>query len=48
MEDKEEQIINELKRRCQEVKFGLLRIEFKIQDGKILAGEILEQRVKLG
>ena len=47
-EDKEEIIIRELKRRAEEMRFGTLKIEFKIQDGKILAGEIIEQRIKLG
>jgi len=46
--DKSEQIITELKRRAEEVKFGSMTIEIKIQDGKILAGEIIEQRIKLG
>jgi len=46
--DKSEQIITELKRRAVEVKFGSMTIEIKIQDGKILAGEIIEQRIKLG
>ena len=49
MPDKEDQIIEELKRRSREcVKFGTLLVEFKIQDGKILAGEIIEQKIKLG
>jgi len=47
-ENKEEQIIRELKRRAEEVRFGILKIEFKIQDGKIMAGEIIEQHIKLG
>jgi hypothetical protein len=47
-EDKQEAIIRELKRRAEEVKYGILKIEFKIQDGKIMAGEIIEQRIKLG
>ena len=47
-EDKEDKIISELKRRAEEVRFGMLRVEFKIQDGKIMAGEIIEQRIKLG
>ncbi|MFA5197863.1 MAG: hypothetical protein WC437_05600 [Patescibacteria group bacterium] len=46
--DKEEAILKELKKRCEETRFGTLKVEFKIQDGKILAGEIVEQRIKLG
>lgn len=46
---KEEQVIEELKRRAREdVRYGILVVEFKIQDGKILAGEIVEQKIKLG
>lgn len=48
MEDKQEVIIKELKRRAEEMRFGTLTIELKIQDGKIMAGEIIEQRIKLG
>jgi hypothetical protein len=47
-EDKEEIIIKELKRRAQEVRFGTITTEFKIHDGRIIAGEIMEQRIKLG
>lgn len=47
--DKEEIIINELKRRAQEnIRYGIMVVEFKIQDGKIIAGEIIEQKIKLG
>lgn len=46
--DKEEQILKELKRRAGEIRFGVLLVEFKIQDGKIMAGEIIEQKIKLG
>ena len=48
MEDKQDEIIKELKRRAQEVKFGTMQIEFKIHEGKIMSGEIIEQRIKLG
>ena len=47
-EDKEGQIIKELKRRVEEIRFGTIIVEFKVQDGKIMAGEIIEQRIKLG
>jgi hypothetical protein len=46
--EKEDAIIRELKRRADELKFGIMRVDFKIQDGKIVAGEIVEQRIKLG
>lgn len=47
-EDKQNQIITELKRRAEEVRFGTMTIQLKIQDGKIMAGEIIEQKIKLG
>jgi hypothetical protein len=47
-EDKQTVIINELKRRAEEMRFGTLTVEFKVSNGKILAGEIIEQRIKLG
>ncbi len=47
-EDKEETILRELKRRAEEIRFGIMVIEFKIQDGRIMAGEIIEQKIKLG
>lgn len=48
MLDKEEQIIKELKRRAEEMRFGTLTIELKVHEGKISAGEIIEERRKLG
>ena len=47
-EDKHKQIIQELERRAGEVKFGCMTVEFKIHEGKIMAGEIIEQKIKLG
>lgn len=47
--EKDEQIIQELKRRAKEdVRFGSITIEFKIQDGKIVAGEKKGDVIKLG
>jgi hypothetical protein len=47
--DKDEQIIQEIKRRAREdIRYGMMTIELKIQDGKIIAGELIEQKVKLG
>lgn len=48
MEDKQEIIIRELKRRAEEMRFGSLTVEFKIHEGKISGAEIVEQRIKLG
>ena len=46
--DKEESVLKELKRRCEETKFGSITVEFKIHEGKITAGEIIKQNIKLG
>lgn len=46
--DKQEKIIAELKRRAQEVRYGSMTIELKIHEGSIMAGEIVEQTIKLG
>lgn len=48
MEDKQDLIIRELKRRAEEMRFGTITVEFKIHEGKIMSGEIIEQRIKLG
>ena len=47
-ENKQDKIIEELKCRCEEQRYGSMTVEFKIQDGKIMAGEILKQSIKLG
>lgn len=47
-EDKQEIILTELKRRAQEMKYGSLTIEFKIHEGKIAKGDIIEKRETLG
>ena len=47
--DKDEQILAELKRRAkEEIRFGTMTVEFKIQEGKLSAGEIVQERKKLG
>ena len=48
MEDKQDKIISELKRRAEEMRFGTITVEFKITDGKIMAGDIIQKREKLG
>lgn len=46
---KEERIWEELKKRAKnEVKFGVITVEFKTQDGRIVFAEILSERIKLG
>lgn len=47
-EDKQEQIIKELKRRVEDARFGSMTVEFKFAEGKIMTGEIIEQKIKLG
>jgi hypothetical protein len=48
MEDKQEKIINELKRRAEEMRFGSITVEFKIHEGKLAKGDIIEKRETLG
>jgi len=47
-EDKQIIIINELKRRAEEMRFGTITVEFKVSDGKIMTGDIIQKREKLG
>ncbi len=47
-EDKQTQILEELKRRAQEIRFGSMTIELRIHEGKISGGEIIHKKVKLG
>jgi len=46
-DDKEDKIIKELKKRAEEMRFGSLTIEFKIHEGKIAKGDIIEKRETL-
>jgi hypothetical protein len=48
MEDKQQNIINELKRRAEEIRYGTITVEFKITNGQIMAGDIIQKREKLG
>jgi hypothetical protein len=48
MEDKQDKIISELKRRAEEMRFGSMTVEFKIHEGKISKGDIIEKRETLG
>lgn len=48
MEDKQENIIKELKRRAEEMRFGTITVEFKIHGGKLMKGDIIEKRETLG
>lgn len=47
-EDREELIIKRLKEIAQEIKFGTLTVELKITEGKIMAGDIIQRKEKLG
>lgn len=48
MEDKQDKIIQELKRRAEEMRFGSITVEFKIHEGKLAKGDIIEKRETLG
>ena len=46
---KEQQIFDELRRRAKEdIRFGSITVKFKIQDGKIMGGDIVEKEERLG
>lgn len=47
-DNKEETIIRELKRRAEEMRFGSMTVEFKIHEGKLAKGDIIEKRETLG
>lgn len=47
-QDKQDKILSELKHRAEDIRYGTLRVEFKIHEGKIMAGEIIEEKIKLG
>lgn len=48
-EDKDQRIWQEIKRRASEiVKFGEMNTSFKVQDGKIVLAEVLQERIKIG
>jgi len=48
MEDKQDKILSELKRRAEEMRFGSITVEFKIHEGKLMKGDIIEKRETLG
>lgn len=48
-ENKDDKIIEELKRRAADhVRYGTMVVEFKVHDGKITSGEVVEEKIKLG
>ena len=48
MEDKEDnRVIENLLAKAKVLNYGILLVEFKVQDGKILQGEIKEKIEKL-
>ena len=46
--EKQEKILQELKRRAKEMRFGSMTVEFKVKDEVIVAGDVVEQKIKLG
>jgi hypothetical protein len=49
VEDKEQRIWSEISRRAREqIKFGMMNIELKVQDGKVVLAEVLQERIKIG
>lgn len=47
-EEKQESILKATQREAETLKHGRLLIEYKVQDGKIMAGEVIEAHKKLG
>lgn len=48
-EEKQEKIWNEIKHRAKDqIKFGMMAIELKVQDGKIVLAEVMQERIKIG
>ena len=45
---KQDNIIAELKSEAKRLKFGTLRVDLKIHEGEICAGEIIKSRKTLG
>lgn len=45
--DKDETIIERLKELAKELKFGTIVVEFKIHDGKISKGDVIEKKETL-
>ena len=47
MDDKQETILKELKRRAEEMRFGNIIVDFKIHEGKITKGDVVEKKESL-
>lgn len=48
-DDKDQRIWNEIQRRAKEiVRFGEIYTNLKVQDGKIVLAEVLQERIKIG
>lgn len=47
-EDKEEKIIKRLKEIAGQLQYGMIVVELKVTNGKIMAGDIIQKKEKLG
>ena len=45
---KQKTILDQLQLKAEQLNFGTMVVELKVQDGKITSGEIIEQKIKLG
>ena len=45
---KQDSILTAIKEKAEEIKFGLLTIEFKVHEGVLTGGEVIDRREKLG
>lgn len=46
-DNKEDKILDRLKEIAKEIKYGVVTIEFKIHDGKISKGDIIDKKESL-
>ena len=46
-DDKEKKIIERLQEVAKEIKYGVITIEFKIHDGRISKGDIIDKKESL-
>ena len=46
-EEKEDKIIDRLREVAKEIKYGVVTVEFKIHDGKISKGDVIDKKESL-
>ena len=46
-EDKEKKILDRLKEIAKEIKYGIVTVEFKVHEGKLSKGDIIDKKETL-